>query len=53
MDGVLVSLLCGIFFILGMWLGSDFQEGMWKREAISAGCAQYNSTTAEFEWRVK
>jgi len=43
--GMLIGLLCGLLFAGGC------VSAISQREAIKHGCAQYNQTTAQFEWK--
>jgi hypothetical protein len=48
-DYVVIIATILIAFTLGMYSTSIHYES----SAIDAGCAEYNTTTAEFQWRAK
>ena len=37
--------------LLGVGVGSNINNGIWERAAISKGFAEYNSVTGNWQWK--
>lgn len=44
------AILFGLLFVCGVLIGLAIANNHYHSKAIEHNCAQYNSTTGEFEW---